>query len=274
VTAAHESCLYVGWVRHRRHEPLSHRLQMALFMAYLDLDELPELFDGYRFASARSRALAEFRRSDHLGDPERPLADEIRALVATRSGAAPTGPVRLLTSLRQFGHAFNPVSLYYCFDAAAARVEAVVAEVTNTPWGETHAYVLSPAGSRGQRRVLSGRVEKAFHVSPFMGMDHAYAWRLTEPGDQLIVHIDSEREQRVVFDATLSMRRRALTPTSLHLALLGHPLLTVRIVSRIYAHGARLWLRGARYFPNPSGAPALGAARRAHASRSRRSAGP
>ena len=106
-------------------------------MLYLDLDELPALFDGYAFASARRRALAEFRRSDHLGDPALALSEEIRALVGARTGVRPQGPVRLLTNLRYFGLCFNPVSFYYCFEDDGQSVAAVVAEVTNTPWLET-----------------------------------------------------------------------------------------------------------------------------------------
>ena len=267
------SCAYVGWVRHRRHVPVEHELRMRLFMLYLDLDELPGLFDGYRAASARGRAIAEFRRSDHLGDPHRALAGEIRSLVAARAGTAPAGPIRLLTNLRHFGYGFNPVSFYYCFDAAAQRVEAIVAEVTNTPWGECHAYVLEPDGERGPASIMRGRFAKEFHVSPFMGMDHTYAWRMTPPHERLIVHIDSEREGRIAFDATLSLARRPLTPATLTRLLIGHPLLSAQVVRRIYTHGLRLRLKGARYFPNPSGAPLLGGARREHARASRERAG-
>ena len=175
------SCAYRGWVRHRRFGSPSHELRMELFMLYLDLDELPELFDRYLIASARGRAIAEFRRSDHLGDPARPLADTVRDLVAARTGRSlPPGPVRVLTNLRYFGHCFNPVSFYYCFERSGERVETIVAEVTNTPWGERHAYVLS--NERPGSSNMRGRFAKEFHVSPFMGMDHTYAWRMTTPG--------------------------------------------------------------------------------------------
>jgi len=257
------SCAYEGWVRHRRYVPVAHELRMRLFMLYLDLDELPELFDGYRLASARGRALCEFRRADYLGDPARPLAAEVRALVEARSGVRGGGPVRLLTSVRCFGQVFNPVSFYYCFDEPAARVEAVVADVTNTPWGERHAYVLVPDAERPPGSVMAGSFEKEFHVSPFMGMDHTYRWRMTAPREQLIVHLASERERRLAFDATLSLERRALTPAALNRLLARYPLLTLRVLGQIYAHGLRLWLRGARYFPNPSGASVLGRPRRA-----------
>jgi len=255
------SCVYEGWVRHRRLGAPAHELRAKLFMLYVDLDELPELFDSYRVASARGRALAEFRRSDHLGDPQRSLAAEIRELVAARTGERPPGPIRLLTNLRYLGHCFNPVSFYYCFDQAGARVQAIVAEVTNTPWGERHAYVLSPTQRRPGSPIMRGRFAKEFHVSPFMGMDHTYVWRMTAPAERLIVHIDSEQGDRVVFDATLSLARRELTPARLRALLLRYPLLTLRIVRRIYANGLRLRLKGARYYPNPSGAPLLGARR-------------
>lgn len=259
-------------MRHRRHDGVAHELAAKLFMLYLDLDELPELFDGYRLASARHGAIAEFRRSDHLGDPRRPLSEEIRELVAARTGARPSGPIRLLTNLRYFGHCFNPVSYYYCFDADAVRVDTIVAEVTNTPWGERHAYVLTPSSERPEGSIMRGRFGKEFHVSPFMGMDHTYVWRMTEPGARLIVHIESEQDERIVFDATLSLRRRPLSPARLRRLLARHPLLTLRIVRQIYSHGLRLRIKGARYFPNPSGAPLLGRARREHARSSRHGA--
>jgi len=264
------SCAYRGWVRHRRYGAVSHALRMRLFMLYLDLDELPELLDGYRLASARGRALSEFRRSDHLGDPRRPLAEEVRELVQRRTGRRPDGPIRLLTNLRHLGHCFNPVSFYYCFDRAGEHVEAVVAEVTNTPWGERHAYVLS--NDRPGASIMRGSFAKEFHVSPFMGMDHTYVWRFTEPGERLIAHIESSHAGELAFDATLSLRRGPLTPRSLGALLARYPFLTLRIVRRIYANGLALKLKGARYFPNPSGAPLLGRARREHARASREGA--
>jgi hypothetical protein len=266
------SCIYEGLVRHRRSGAVRHQLHARLFMLYLDLAELPQLFDPYRIASARGRALAEFRRSDHLGDPLRPLEDEVRTLVWLRTGERPSGPIRLLTNLRYLGHCFNPVSFYYCFDETGSRLQTLVAEVTNTPWGETHAYVLSPQNIRPGSSIIRGRFQKEFHVSPFMGMDHTYSWRTTAPGERLIVHIDSEHDQHVVFDATLSLRRRELSPRRLRRLLVRHPMLTINIVRQIYANGLRLRLKGARYFPNPSGAPLLGAARRVHARSSREGA--
>ena len=185
------SCLYEGSVRHRRRGDVENEFRHRLFMVYLDLDELPSALDASRLWSARRPAPAWFRRADHLGDPAIPLADATRELVRERTGVEADGPVRLLTNLRYFGHCFNPVSFYYCFEPGGKRLQALVAEVTNTPWGERHAYVIE--GKQRDSAVLDGQFDKALHVSPFMGMDHRYDARAALPAQLLSVHISSIR---------------------------------------------------------------------------------
>jgi DUF1365 family protein len=248
------SCLYEGSVRHRRYGTPSDEFHHRIFMVCLDLDELPECFDGPMLWSARRPALAWFRRADYLGDPNTPLVQSVRELVAERTGEIPEGPIRLLTHLRYFGHCFNPVSFYYCYDSDGEHVQAVIAHVTNTPWRERHAYVMpvEHTADHGTVKLMDGQFAKALHVSPLMGMEHTYDWRLTEPGERLTVHIASERpDGETVFDATLALERRELSAQELNRALARYPLLTLRILTRIYGHAARLRLRGARYFPHP-----------------------
>jgi DUF1365 family protein len=251
------SAIYTGSVRHRRRAPVLHELRAPLFMMYLDLEELPRLFDHRWLWSARHPALAWFRRADYLGDPQVPLADAVRDLVAEQTGKRSAGPVRVLTHLRYFGYSINPVSFFYCFDADGEHVEAVVASVTNTPWGDRHNYVMT-VGERedhGTVSILRDRMAKELHVSPFMGLDHTYDWRLTEPGPSLLVHIESSREGETVFDATLSLKRRPITARSLAGALARHPAMTMSVAARIYGHAVALRLKGAPTFPHPSPAP-------------------
>jgi DUF1365 family protein len=232
-----------------------------LFMVYLDLDELPRALDGRWLWSARRPALAWFRRADHLGAPELPLAESVRSLVAERTGHRPEGPIGLLTHLRYFGHCFNPVSFYYCWAPGGDRLEAVIAHVTNTPWGESHAYVMPvcESGDHGTATVSSGSFEKLLHVSPLMGMEHVYELRVTDPAERLAVHISSaDREGRPVFDATLALARRELNGPNMARALARYPFLTMRIMARIYSHALGLRLRGAKYFPHP-GRPTVSA---------------
>jgi hypothetical protein len=234
------SALYEGSVRHRRLAPVEHRLAHRTTMAYLDLDAVPERIGPPWLWSARRPAVVRFRRSDHLA------ADEARALVAERTGARPDGPVRLLTNLRCFGHLFNPVSFYYCFDRGET-LRAVVARVTNTPWGERHAYVL-PA----RDGAVHERVDKAFHVSPFMAMDHEYELWLSAPGPRLSVRIVSRRAGEVHFDAALTLRRRPLHARALARVLSRQPVPALAVVAHIYINALRLMAKGAPYHPHPA----------------------
>jgi DUF1365 family protein len=246
-----ESALYEGWVRHRRHDPVEHEFRYSIFMAYLDLAELPGALDGLGGWSARRPSLAWFRRTDHLQPHDRPLAEVVRDRVAAETDSRPEGPIRLLTNLRYFGHCFNPVSFYFCFDPEGEHVEAVLAAVNNTPWGESHAYVIENA--RAQNRVVSGRLEKEFHVSPLMAMDHVYDWRTTVPGEDLQVHIASHRDGALAFDATLSLERRELTPANARRMLARYPAITAQTVAKIYWQALRLRLKGAPWHPHPEG---------------------
>jgi DUF1365 family protein len=258
------SAVYEGTVRHRRFEPVEHEFSYRLFLMYLDLGELPGVLDPYPLWSARRRAPARCRREDFMGEPGRPLDECARDAVEAASGKRPAGPVRLLAGLRYLGHSFNPVSFYYCFDSACKRVEAVVADVENIPWGEHHPYVLA----RGEREgpVLSDELDKALHVSPLMGMEQTYAFRAGEPGERLAVHIESRPRAESgrgasggkSFDATLSLRRRELSRPLLTGLLARYPAMSLQVVAKIYAQSLRLKLKGARYFPHPEGSKPKG----------------
>ncbi len=166
-----------------------------------------------------------------------PLDVAVRELVAQRTGRRPAGPVTLLTNLRTLGRCFNPVSFYFCFDATGDRVEAVVAEVTNTPWGERHAYVLSDQPT-----------PKALHVSPFFGMDQRYEWSAGAPGEELVVRIANREGTRRVFGATLAVRRRPMTRATLRHQALS----TLRVAVLIYAHALALKVRGVPLHRHPA----------------------
>jgi DUF1365 family protein len=189
--------MYVGRIRHRRFAVRSHEFSYRIALAYRELSDV-----GRGFLS--------------------------RSEVASLVGGC-EGPIWLLSTLR----GFNPVSFYYCFDGSDLRW--IVAEVTNTPWGERHCYVL-PAGG--------GPLEKELHVSPFMGMDHTYEVRATAPAETLSMHIESHRSGALAFDATLNLRRRPFRRRALFAA-------SLRTLALIYSHGIALKVKGVPHFPHP-----------------------
>lgn len=246
------SALYLGHVVHRRHHPHAHAFRYPIAQLLLDLDEIDTLFERRWLWSVNRRNLAEFRRSDYLGDPSRPLIDAVKDHACAAIGHRPAGPVRLLTHLRFGGHVFNPVSFYYCYQADGATLDCIVADITNTPWNERHAYVLPAESAESRGRALRWQFDKCFHVSPFMPMDCRYDWRFTVPGDDLRVHMQVWRQGIRQFDATQSMQRRPLDGTGLARVLAAYPLMTVQVVAAIHWQALRLWLKRNPVHDHPS----------------------
>lgn len=251
MTGSEASCIYRGTVRHRRRGPRANEFTYSLFLMYLDLDELPDVLGKYWLWSSKGPAVAQFRREDHMEPHDVSLKEAVLDLVEDRTGHRPGGPVRLLTHLRYFGFVMNPVSFYYCFDASGDHVEAVVAEVNNTPWGERHIYVLEKPTLRSGGARGGLRHEKEFHVSPFMDMNMDYRWHLREPGDSLSVHIDNLRDEKVIFDVTMNLKRRPINSRNLAATLMRHPLMTGKVMAAIYWQALKLWWKGIPFVPHP-----------------------
>jgi DUF1365 family protein len=261
------SAVYEGVVTHRRFAPVTHEFRSRIAMPYVDLDEVDELCSRHPLWSARGPNAVWFRRADFLagtadpdetGDPGGSLADAARDLVAARGVARPHGPVAMLGHLRTWGWLFNPLTLYFCFDEGGAQVDALVAEVTNTPWHERHAYVLGPTA--GTEHCFP----KALHVSPFMGMDQEYLLRYDtsghRPGNRLVVRLANLEAGEKVFEATLALRRREPTRHELGRLLWSYPLMTVRVSTVIRRQAFHLWRKGAPIHPHPSRSAACAAA--------------
>ena len=248
--AGGHSCLYVGEVQHHRIVPFDYQFRYRVFLVYLDLAELDEVFRGRWLWSTNRLALARFRRDDHLGDPACLLSEAVADLVEERIGYRPAGPIRLLTHLRYFGYIINPVSFYYCYNKAGTQIDAVVAEVNNTPWGERHCYVLDWRGF-ANTESLQAEVQKEFHVSPFLPMEMQYRWQLSVPKESLTVLIENRQNKERQFSARMTLSRRQITTMNLLGTLLRHPFMTGKVVAAIYWQALKLWWRGVQYFPHP-----------------------
>jgi DUF1365 family protein len=242
-TSVLRSAIYIGWVRHRREQPHAHAFRYRVAMLYLDLDEIQHVFDGRWLWSNGRGNLATFRREDYLGPTDIPLHEAVRLCVFSATRTYPRGPIRLLTHLRYYGYVFNPVSFYYCYAEDGQTLQAIVAEITNTPWRERHAYVLQIAEAQTCGRALHWQFAKRFHVSPFMPMDCDYAWSLTPPGDDLLVHMDVLRQGQHQFDASMKLQRLALDGRGLARVLLRYPAMTMKVIAAIHWQALLIFLR-------------------------------
>lgn len=251
------SALYTGWVRHRRHTPAHNEFRYNVFMVYLDLAELAQVQSLSRWWSNRWYSLAKFRREDFHGDPAIPLDEAVRNTVFELTGIRPDGPIRMLANWRYFGYNMNPLCTYYCFDRDGTTLKTILAEVTNTPWGESHAYALQCV-SGAEKHAFS--FQKMFHVSPFNELAMRYQWHSTSPGDSLLIHIENWREQspggdECVMDATVSLERQSLSSRSMRNTLIRYPFMTVKVVSAIYWQALKLWQKKVPFVSHPHNRP-------------------
>jgi len=219
-------------------------------MPLLFLDEVDEVMGRHRLWSGRRPAPVWFRRADYLaglggtGRARGPLDEAVRDVVEERLGRRPTGRVAMLAHLRTWGWLFNPITLYYCFGPDGHDVDALLIEVTSTPWRERHVYALD--GSAGEHRFA-----KVMHVSPFMGMDHDYVMSSTVPGETVSVRLGNRRGDARVFDAVLALRRLEPTHRELSRMVWRRPWQTYGISAAIYRQAITLARRGAAFHPHP-----------------------
>lgn len=247
------SCFYIGRVRHRRFSPRHHEFDYRLFYVYLDLDELDFVFKNRWFWSTQSWALARFKREDYLGDATKTLRESVQQCVKNEFGEIPSGPIRMLTHLRYFGYIFNPVTFYYCFDETGENIEYIVAEITNTPWGERHTYVLqNKTAEEHSSKNLHHLLKKQFHISPFMPMNIDYDWRFSNPDQRLNVHMVNHHDGEKIFDATLQMNKEAITARSCAYLLVAFPFMTAKVIIGIYWQALRLFLKRTPIFTHPA----------------------
>lgn len=245
-----ESALYLGKLRHRRFSPRDHQFTYPVFMAFLDVDRLPELMRVSPFSGYNKWNWTAYDERDHFSDPQKPLRQRLREDAARSGVELPGGKIFLLTHLRYLGYVFNPVSFFYCYDAAG-ELAMILSEVNNT-FGETHNYWLTPESQRPNAAARRYLTPKHMHVSPFHPMDLEYVWIFTPPGEQLVAHMNTLADGQPNFDATLQLERRPWNARELAKVLLSYPLMTLRVTAAIHWEALLLWLKGVPVHTHPA----------------------
>jgi DUF1365 family protein len=243
------ACLYVGDVMHQRMKPFGHRFRYRVFSLCIDLDRLVEADRVSRLFSVNGRNLVSFHESDHSGEqPIRAYTDELLARVGLRAKR-----IFLVCYPRIVGHVFNPLSVYYAYDDRDV-LTAMIYEVRNT-FGERHTYLCPVGETQLSEAGVRQSCDKLFHVSPFIGMDMRYHFRMLPPGKEIRWRILETDLDGPLLAATFSGRQLPLTTHALGRLVGRIPFLTFKILGGIHWEALKLWLKGARYISRPPPPP-------------------
>jgi hypothetical protein len=246
-----ESALYSGSVMHQRLRPARHRLRYRVFSLLLDVDELPALARQLRLFSLNRFNLFSLHERDYgAGDGGglRPYVEQQLQAAGLGTG----GAIRLLTMPRILGYAFNPLSVYFCHRPGGA-LQAVLYEVNNT-FGERHSYLIEVDAAEAAGDIVTQHCAKRFHVSPFLGLEMHYRFRIEPPrADRpgLAIGVTALDTNGSLLVARLEAHRKPLDDAALALAFVSHPLLTLKVVAAIHWEALRLWLKGVKLQERP-----------------------
>ena len=262
--------LYSEWlqgsIRHRRKAPVSHEFCYNTGMLALDLRDWDRVTTISPLFSLERFNWLSLRRTDYLQPDQGDLLGAVRKRVEAATGWCPDGAVQLITHPRYLGYVFNPVSFYFCYNAGdrpagGAVPRVILAQITNTPWKESHTYCLEtrwPGEPEGAgNHWLSERFEfsKRFHVSPFNPMSQHYRWTFSFHGPDLRVHMNVLQGDEKQFDATLVVRRSRLDRKTIHRSLRQFPLEAFKVTAGIYWHAIKLKFKGAPFYTHPDKLP-------------------
>ena len=236
------SSLYECEVMHCRTKPKRHRFVHKVFMFYLDLDDLSGVQERVRIFSYNKPNIYSLRDCDHFELTNRSLKDKVLDFLRQKNFTKPFNKIFLLTNVRTFGHIFNPVCFYFCFNNDEP--VCVIPEISNT-FREVKPFLLSDDAFNSGK--FQDKQDKYFYISPFTDLDITMDFRLKLPGDRLEILIDDIQDNEKFLYTSLIGQRKELSTRNLVGYTLRFPFVTLKVIGLIHFHAFLLWLKGVKH---------------------------
>jgi len=236
------SCIYSGFVTHRRFKPKRHFFTYKTFSLLIDLNEIENLGKKIQFFSYNKFNILSFYDEDHGPRDGSSLVNWVKTTLADAKINIGPGTIKLLCYPRIFGYVFNPLSIYYCYDENL-QLKAILYEVKNT-FNEQHTYVFSASSSSN---LILHKCNKKFYVSPFIEMKTFYNFRLLNPGKTLNVFIKQRDIEGTLLTACQVGKKIEMSNKNLLFQFFSHPLMSLKVILAIHFEAFRLWIKGVKH---------------------------
>ena len=231
------SCIYSGFVTHRRFKPKRHFFSYKTFSLLIDLGELENLEKKINFFSYNKFNLISFFDIDHGNRDGGNVKEWVKENLTKKNIKFQNIRVEILCYPRIFGYVFNPLSVLYIYNENNELI-SIFYEVKNT-FGEQHTYVFETK----DQTLIKNKCNKKFYVSPFIDMECEYNFSVTKPGDSISVIINQyDKEGKLLF-ASQDGKSQDLTAKNLLLNYLKHPLMTFKVIVAIHYEAFKLWFK-------------------------------
>ena len=236
------SYIYTGTVIHKRFKPKIHTFNYRVFSLLLDLSEIESLDKNLKLFSYNKFNIISFFNKDHGPRDGSSLKNWVSEHLAKNGIESDDIQIKILCYPRIFGYVFNPLSVFYVYDGNTDLI-SILYEVKNT-FGEQHTYVFK---TKKDKNLVQHVCKKKFHVSPFIGMNCIYFFRLLKPGNKISVIIDLQDSEGKILYASQDGVKSELNNTNLIKSYLKHPLMTFKIIVAIHFEAFRLWTKRIKF---------------------------
>ena len=244
--------IYQGTLSHSRRTPVEHRFHYRVFQIWMDVKQPSLIDDISRWWSSHRFNLVRFDRNNYLPG-ENDLHQAVCDQILSHTGKEFSGDVYLLANLTYWGHCYNPVSFFACYEEG--KLVYFISEIHNTPWGERFCYVHEVEELSSQDTVHVAHFDKQFHVSTFMPMGLKYQWKYRVSPDKIKVAMNLTQDSEPVFNATLNLDGKVLDQKQANWLPFKYPFMCAKVLYAIYWQALKLWLKKVPFYRHPGDKP-------------------